>query len=98
MEVQDKLIPDKTNIVYFSAWFCPYCQKMTPRLKRLISENPEYVVRQVEIRDFESPVWNQYDLKAKGGVPYFQLYDGQGQMQTEGKEARAQLEEAMGES
>lgn len=94
VNVEEKLIPGKTNIVYFSAEWCPYCQRMAPRLEELVGRDTDYVVRKVDIREFKSPVWNQYELH-KTGVPAFRIYDGEGEMLAEGKAARARLEEVL---
>lgn len=85
----------KTNIVDFYSDYCPPCRRMSPLLARLAQKRPDVAVIKVDINrkgvtgiDWSSPVARQYKLNA---IPYFQIYDGGGNLLHEGQAATVQV-------
>lgn len=85
VDVEKKLIPGKTNIVCFSASWCPACQEAEPKLKALGTEKPEYVTLKVDIDNGDSPVAKHYGIKR---IPCYRVYDGEGKLVSDGTDAR----------
>ena len=90
LEVKDHLVAGKTNVVVFSAPWCPACRQEEPRLKEMCQADPDKVVLKVDIKDWDSPVAKQYDIHS---LPHFQIYDQQGQKLHEGDRARAEFDQ-----
>lgn len=74
--------------------WCPACQEAEPKLKQLGRDNPEFVTLKVDIDQGESPVAKQYGIKT---IPRYRVYDAEGKMLSEGKEARAQVRAWLGQ-
>lgn len=93
--VEEFLQKGKTNIVDFYSEYCPPCRKMSPLLVRLAKKRPGLAVIKLDINrqgvkgiDWGSPLARQYGLNA---IPYFLIYDGEGNLLQEGQEATMQV-------
>jgi thiol-disulfide isomerase/thioredoxin len=85
----------KINIVDFYSDYCPPCRQISPLLKKLDKQRQDLVVLAVDINrkevkgiDFLSPLARQYNLQF---VPYFRIYDGEGNLTNQGQEASVQI-------
>ena len=93
VNLQDYLVPGKTVIFDFTSQFCPPCSAIAPLLHKLHADRADIVVVEVDINrpgvkgiDWESPVAQQYGMQS---IPHFKVFGPDGQLQAEGKEARA---------
>jgi thiol-disulfide isomerase/thioredoxin len=91
LAIENYLQKGKTNIVDFYSEYCPPCKRISPLLQKLGRKRPDLAILQVDINrkgtqgiDWSSPLARQYELRS---VPYFQIYDGKGELRKEGQEA-----------
>jgi len=91
--IQDYLVPGKIVVFDFTSEFCPPCRAIAPHLHKLHAERDDVVVVEVDINrpgvhgiDWSSPVARQYGLDS---IPHFKVFGPDGQLQAEGREARA---------
>jgi thiol-disulfide isomerase/thioredoxin len=94
-EVESYLQKGKINIVDFFSDYCPPCRQISPLLKKLDKQRLDLVVLPVDINrkgfkgiDFYSPLARQYELSY---VPFFRIYDGEGNLSKQGQEASAEI-------
>ena len=92
VEIAPHLVEGKLNIVDFYSYFCPPCKAIAPDLKSLAAKDSNIVVSTIDINrpgtrgiDWNSPVARQYKLRT---IPYFQVYDEQGELVAEGQQAK----------
>lgn len=86
----------KTTLVDVYSPNCPPCMRLAPLLGKLARKRPDLAIRKVNIQrpeikgqiDWQSPLAKQLNLKA---VPHFLLFDRQGKLIAEGREAQQQL-------
>jgi thiol-disulfide isomerase/thioredoxin len=101
VDLKDHLVPGQTMIFDFYSHFCPPCRAISPQLEKLDEARKDLTVIRVDINrpgqfeiDWESPVAKQYHLSS---VPYFRIYGPKGTLQSEGEEARAQVDQWIAE-
>ncbi len=89
--VEAHLQRGKINIVDFYSEHCPPCRQISPLLKKLEKKRSDLAVLKVDIDrkgagsiDWLSPLARQYDLQS---VPYFRIYDPEGNLAKQGQEA-----------
>lgn len=90
VDVEKNLVSGRTNIVCFGADWCPGCQKAEPLLEKLCTKKPGYVTLKVDIKNWDSDVSKQFDLKA---IPCYLIYDAEGKLVASGDEAMAQVKQ-----
>ena len=78
----------RTSIVYFYADWCPACRQMTPLMDAINSGNPDTQVLFMNIADWGTPVAQRYSITS---IPYFRIFDKNGNLVAEGKDARSWL-------
>lgn len=88
VDIRKKLVPGKTNIVMFSAPWCPACVKAEPQIEQLMKEKPDHVTLKVDIDDGESAVARQYGVTM---IPCYKIFDEKGALVSEGEEARTRV-------
>lgn len=69
------LVPGKVTIVDFYADWCGPCRRISPQLEKLAREDPDVVLRQVDIVSWHSDVAKQYSLHS---IPSIRVYDRTG--------------------
>lgn len=91
LAIENYLQKGKINIVDFYSDYCPPCRKISPLLQKLGRKRQDLAILAVDINrkgvkgiDWGSPLARQYELAS---VPYFQIYDGDGNLVKEGQEA-----------
>ncbi|MFA5506419.1 MAG: thioredoxin family protein [Vulcanimicrobiota bacterium] len=92
VEIAPHLVEGKLNIVDFYSFFCPPCKAIMPDLEKLAAQDSNVVVSTIDINrpgtrgiDWNSPVARQYKLRS---IPYFQVYDANGELVAEGQPAK----------
>ncbi len=95
LAVENYLAKGRTTIVDFYSDYCPPCRKMAPLLARLAKKRPDLAVVKLDINrkgvegiDWGSPLARQYQL---GAIPYFRIYDGEGNLLRDGPEATQEI-------
>lgn len=95
LAVDDYLVKGRTTIVDFYSDYCPPCRKMSPLLAKLAKKRPDLAVVKLDINrrgvegiDWASPLARQYELRS---IPYFRIYDGEGNLMREGPEATQEI-------
>jgi len=95
LAIEAYLQKGKTNIVDFYSDFYPPCRKISPLLQKLGRKRQDLAILQVDINrkgvksiDWFSPLARQYELSS---VPYFRIYDGEGNLVKEGQEAYTEI-------
>ncbi len=95
VDVKKYLQAGKTNIIDFYSDYCGPCRKISPFLVKLDERREDIVVIKIDINrrgvkriDWGSPLAKQYKLRS---IPHFQVYDGQGKLTSEGREAFAKI-------
>lgn len=94
-DVETYLQQGKINVVDFYSDYCPPCRQISPLLKKLDKQRHDLVVLPVDINrkaakgiDWQSPLARQYELTS---VPHFQIYDANGNLVKEGRDAYAEI-------
>lgn len=77
LDLKKILAPGKITIVDFYAEWCGPCKQIGPQLEKLNKEDPDVVLRKVDIVKWGTPVTKQFDIK---GVPRIQVYDRKGNL------------------
>lgn len=91
IEVTDYLAEGNITVIDFYSEFCPPCRRIAPYLLKLHQEREDITVVKIDINrpgvkgiDWGSPVAKQYRLQS---IPHFQVYDAEGRLLAEGREA-----------
>ena len=99
VNLADYLVPGKTTVFDFTSKFCPPCRGYDQPLIQLHQQRADLVVVKVDINragpreiDWGSPVSQQYGL-AGMGIPHFKIFWPDGKLLTEGKDARALVDQ-----
>ena len=79
----------RVSIVYFYADWCPACRQLSPALANINSNSPDTQVLFLNIAAWDSPIADRYGIRY---VPYLRVYDRNGSLIAEGKEANAWLQ------
>ena len=86
----------KTTLVDVYSPYCPPCMRLAPILEKLARKRRDLAVRKVNIQrpevkgriDWKSPLAKQLQLRA---IPYFLIFNQEGKLVAQGKEARTQM-------
>ena len=73
-----------TAFLFYADW-CPSCEKIRPRVQGFARSSDNFVLREIDITEFESPVTDQYGIKS---IPYFLVYDESGDLAVKGSTNR----------
>jgi len=77
VDMKKLLAPGKVTIVDFFAEWCGPCKTIGPQLEKLNKEDPDVVLRKVDIIKWGTPVTKQFDIKA---IPRIHVYDRKGKL------------------
>lgn len=91
INLEEKIVKGKTNIVDFYSEYYPPCKKISPLLKKLDDRREDIAVIKIDINrrgvggiDWQSPVARQFRLKS---IPHFIIISPSGRLKWEGKDA-----------
>jgi len=84
----------RVTIVYFYADWCPACRETNPVMDEINRRIPDMQVLFMNIGDWNTPVAQQYGVSF---VPYFRIYDKNGDLAASGKAAHGWLQAALRE-
>lgn len=95
LEIKSLLSRDRTTVIDFYSPYCYPCVQMVPILEKLATRLPEVMFVRLNINrpevkgiDWQSPLVQQYRIKS---VPYFMIFNPQGELVAEGTAARQML-------
>lgn len=91
-DLEKYLKPDRLNIVYFHADWCPSCHQLGPRLASIVSHRDDYQLIKVDFRDFESPIAKQFNISA---APSYLIIQGKKDMVASDSQASVMVTEWM---
>lgn len=75
VDIRKHLVPGKVTIVDFYADWCGPCRAIAPFLEGLAGNDPDVYLRKVDIKDWHSPVAQQYAIRS---IPRIEVYDRRG--------------------
>ena len=75
----------RVSIVYFYADWCPACRGLSPVMAKINRDAPDMQVLFLNIGDWNTPITSRYGITS---VPYLRIYDKNGSLIAEGREAR----------
>ena len=91
VNLEEKLVKGKTNIVDFYSEYCAPCRKVAPLLKKLADKREDIAVIKININrrgvrgiDWQSPVARQFKLKS---IPHFIIVSPSGKLLYKGRRA-----------
>jgi thiol-disulfide isomerase/thioredoxin len=91
LDVKSLLVKGKTTLIDFYSPFCPPCVRLAPIMAKLAKKRPDLAIKKVNINrpgvngiDWRSPVAQQHQIRQ---VPFFMIFDPQGQLVAQGREA-----------
>lgn len=73
----DLTVPGMVTVVDFYATWCGPCRRLAPVLEAMIANDPEVVLRKVDIGNWESPVVRRYNIPS---VPNVRVFDRRGRL------------------
>ena len=83
---------ERVSIVYFYADWCPACQSFNPIMEAVNAQIPDMQVLFMNIGDWNTPVTRRYNVNS---VPYLMIYDKEGNLVAEGRNAKTWLQHAL---
>ena len=83
---------ERVSIVYFYADWCPACRSLNPVMDAINAGIPDMQVLFMNIGDWNTPVTRQYNVRS---VPYLMIYDKDGSLVSEGRNAKTWLQQAL---
>ncbi len=96
LDVNSLVVQGKTTLIDFHSPFCPPCVRLAPIMKQLAAKRPDLAIKKVNINrpevqgiDWRSPLAQQYQIRQ---VPYFMIFNPQGQPVAQGREATETVE------
>lgn len=83
---------ERISIVYFYADWCPACRSFNPVMDAVNAQIPDMQVLFMNIGDWNTPVTRRYNVNS---VPYLMIYDKDGSLVAEGRNAKTWLLQAI---
>jgi thiol-disulfide isomerase/thioredoxin len=77
VDVSKSLVAGKVTIVDFYADWCGPCRAISPTLEKLAESDADVYLRKVDIRQWGSPVAEQYHINS---IPRVEIYDRNGKL------------------
>jgi thioredoxin 1 len=96
LDVKSLSVKGKTTVIDFYSPFCPPCVQLAPIMAQLAEKRPDLAIKKVNINrpgvqgiDWRSPLAQQYQIRQ---VPYFMIFNPQGELKAQGREATEPVE------
>jgi thiol-disulfide isomerase/thioredoxin len=77
LDLKKVIVPGKITIVDFHADWCGPCKQISPHLDKINKDDPDVVLRKVDIVKLGTPVTKQFDIKS---IPRIHIYDRTGKL------------------
>ncbi len=71
------------TVFEFYADWCHACEELAPKLETMANETDGVALRRINIKDWESPVAKQYEIKS---LPHLIMFDKKGKQVAEGRD------------
>jgi thiol-disulfide isomerase/thioredoxin len=91
LDLKSLVVKGKTTLIDFYSPFCPPCVQLAPIIAKLAAKRPDLAIKKANINrpgvngiDWRSPLAQQYQIRQ---VPYFMIFNPQGQLVAQGREA-----------
>jgi thioredoxin 1 len=96
LDLQSLAVKGKSTLIDIYSPFCPPCMALAPVIEKLAAKRSDLAIQRVNINrpgvqgiDWRSPLAQQYEIRQ---LPYFMIFNPQGQLVTEGRAATPQVE------
>lgn len=86
LDLKSVLVPGKVTLVDFYADWCGPCKRLAPILEDMAKADPDLYLVKVDIRDFGSPVADQFALR---GIPHVRVYGRDGKQVGDGSSSES---------
>ncbi len=86
VNLNNYVVKDKITAFLFYADWCHACEKIRPGVENMARNSDNFILRKIDITEFESPVTDQYQIKS---IPYFYIYDESGELRVNGSQNKA---------
>lgn len=86
VNLNNYVVKDKVTAFLFYADWCHACEKIRPGVENMARNSDNFILRKIDITEFESPVTEQYQIKS---IPYFYIYDESGELRVNGSQNKA---------
>jgi len=103
LEKLDQILEkNETVLVLFYASWCPYCRNIVSSFDKKVSKSSFEIVIHVILDDFDSPLWDEYDVEAVPTIIFFEKgkiikrLDGKSGLGLSEKQLKVWLEELLG--
>lgn len=77
VDLEKHLVRGRVTVVDFYAAWCGPCRVISPYLEKLAGEDPDVVLRKIDIVKWGSPVATQYHIQS---IPHIRVFDRRGQL------------------
>ena len=84
LDLATVLVKDRITVVDFYADWCGPCRRLAPLLEDVVQQDPDVYLCKVNIKDFGSPVAEQFQLRS---IPHVRVYGRDGKQVGQGSSA-----------
>jgi len=85
----------KVTIIDFYAIWCPPCRRLAPHIEALADDDPDVVLKQINIRDWDTPITKKYNISS---VPDVRVFDRNGRLMGQPSSDRNEIQRMVQEA